>query len=77
MDFRGLIKEQQKNPLKRVMHPLNSKVEQRFKDAEERFRNHRKDVDKAAVTCGMIEAAEARALVLRDRELQELADKGR
>lgn len=51
-------------------------MEQKFKDAEARFRAHRKTVEKEAETCHMIEAAEARAIVLRDRKLQEMSNKG-
>jgi len=72
-----MIKAQQKNVLKRVMQPLSSSVEQKFKDAEARFRAHRKTVEKEAETSHMIEAAEARAIALRDSQLQELKDKGR
>jgi gentisate 1,2-dioxygenase len=74
IDFREMIKAQQKNPLKRVVH--SSSMEQKFKDAEARFRAHRKTVEKEAETSHMIEAAEARAIVLRDRKLQEMNNKG-
>jgi hypothetical protein len=77
MEFRSLIKAQQKNLLKRVVHPLNSSIEQKFKDAETRFRAHRKTVEREAELCHMIEAAESRALVLRDKQLQELNNKGK
>jgi gentisate 1,2-dioxygenase len=75
IDFREMIKAQQKNPLKRVVH--SSSMEQKFKDAEARFRAHRKTVEKEAETSHMIEAAEARAIVLRDRKLQEMNNKGK
>jgi hypothetical protein len=70
-----MIQAQQKNPLKRVVH--SSSMEQKFKDAEARFRAHRKTVEKEAETSHMIEAAEARAIVLRDRKLQEMNNKGK
>ncbi|KUJ17727.1 uncharacterized protein LY89DRAFT_60414 [Mollisia scopiformis] len=73
MDFKSMIKGQQRNPLKRVVH--SPSMEHKFKDAEARFRAHRKAVEKEAETCHMIEAAEARALVLRDRQLQEMNNK--
>lgn len=76
MEFRGMIKAQQKNVLKRVMQPLSSSVEQKFKDAEARFRAHKKTVEKEVETCHMIEAAEERAIALRERQLQEMSNKG-
>lgn len=71
-----MIKAQQKSLIKRAVQTLGSSVEQKFKDAERRFRFHRKNVEKEAELCNMIEAAESRALVLRDRQLQEMNDKG-
>ncbi|KAK0100799.1 hypothetical protein ONS95_007247 [Cadophora gregata] len=68
MDFKMMIKNQQQNILKRLMP--SSSIEQRFKEAEKRFRAHRKIVEKEAETCHMIEEGEARDLVLRDRQLQ-------
>jgi hypothetical protein len=76
MEFRSMIKEQQKNPLKRVIQPLSSGVGQKLKDAETRFRAHRKTVEKEAEVCNMIEAAEVRAVVLRDKKLRQLQDQG-
>ena len=76
MEFRSIIKEQQKHPLKRVLQPLSSGVDQKLKDAETRFRAHRKTVEKEAEVCNMIEAAEVRAVVLRDKKLRQLQDQG-
>jgi hypothetical protein len=58
IEFRNLIKAQQKNPLKRVMPSLS--MEQKLKDAESRFRAHKKAVEKEAETSHMIEAADER-----------------
>lgn len=69
-----MIKAQQKNPLKRIVH--SSTMEQKLKDSEARFRAHKKAVEKEAETSHMIEAAEARAVVLRDRQLQEMNNRG-
>jgi hypothetical protein len=76
MEFRSMIKEQQKNPLKRIIQPLSFSVDQKMKDAEARFRAHEKSVEKEAEVCNMIEAAEARAVVLRDKKLRQLQDQG-
>jgi hypothetical protein len=76
MEFRSMIKEQQKHPLKRVVQPLSSGVDQKLKDAETRFRAHRKTVEKEAEVCNMIEAAEVRDVVLRDQKLRQLQDQG-
>ena len=77
MEFRSMIKEQQNHRLKRVLQPLSPGVDQKLKDAETRFRAHRKTVEKEAEVCNMIEAAEVRAVVLRDKKLRQLQDKGR
>jgi hypothetical protein len=74
MDFKTMIKAQQKNPLKRIVH--SSTMEQKLKDSEARFRAHKKAVEREAETCHMIEAAEAREVVLRDRQLQEMNNRG-
>lgn len=42
----------------------------------EKFRRHRRDVENEAQVSHMIEAAEHRALELRDRELLEIDRKG-
>jgi hypothetical protein len=76
MEFRSMIKEQQKNPLKRIIQPLSASVDQKLKDAEKRFRAHRKTVEKEAEVCNMIEAAELRAVVLRDKKLRQLQEQG-
>jgi hypothetical protein len=76
MEFKSMIKEQQKHPLKRVVQGLSSGVDQKLKDAETRFRAHRKTVEKEAEVCNMIEAAEVRAVVLRNNKLRQLQDQG-
>ncbi|KAL3425249.1 hypothetical protein PVAG01_02040, partial [Phlyctema vagabunda] len=75
IQFRTLIKAQEKSTLRRVIQPLSSDVEKQSKDAEAKFRAHRKTVEREAETCHMIEAAEVRAIVLRDRQLQEMNDR--
>jgi hypothetical protein len=76
MEFRTMIRAQQKNVMKRVVHALSSSYDQKLKDAESKFRTHRKNVDKEAEVCHMIEAAEARAVMIRDKHLQQLSNKG-
>ena len=58
-------KEQRNNPPKRLIP--SSSVEQRLKEAEAKFRIHRKTVEKEVETCHMLEAGEPRTLVVRDR----------
>lgn len=75
MEFREILQSQTRVSLKRLSRPLLLDVQ--YEDALERFRNHRKAVVKEAEVCHMIEAAEGSALVLRNKELQELKEKGR
>ena len=70
-----MIKAQQRNSLKRMVQSTGSDLDRKFKDVEARFRLHRKTVDREAEVCHMIEAAESRAIFMRDRHLQELNDK--
>lgn len=65
MEFKTMIKEQRNNPLKHLIP--SSSIEQRLKEAEAKFRIHRKTVEKEVETCHMLEAGEPRALVVRDR----------
>ena len=74
MKFREILQSQTRVSLKRFSRPLLLDVQ--YEDALEQFRNHRKTVEKEAETCHMVEAAESRALVLRNQELQELKEKG-
>lgn len=72
--FREILQSQTRSSLKRFSRPLLLDVQ--YEDALERFRNHKKMVEKEAETCHMIDAAESRALALRNQELQELREKG-
>jgi hypothetical protein len=74
MKFRKILQSQTRVSLKRFSRPLLLDVQ--YEDALEQFRNHKKTVEKEAGTCHMIEAAESRALTLRNQELQELRKKG-
>jgi hypothetical protein len=61
--------------MKRVFKPLS--LDKPFDEAITRFRNHKKTVEKEAETSHMIEEAEERALVLRNRQLQEIERKSK
>jgi hypothetical protein len=74
MKFREILLSQTRVSLKRFSRPLLLDVQ--YEDALEQFRSHKKTVEKEAETCHMIEAAESRALALRNQELQELREKG-
>lgn len=74
MKFREIMQSQMRMSLKRFSKPLLLDVQ--YEDALEQFRRHKKIVEKEAEACHMIEAAESRALVLRNQELQELKEKG-
>jgi hypothetical protein len=74
MKFREILRSQTRVSLKRFSRPLLLDVQ--YEDALEQFRRHKKAVEKEAGTCHMIEAAESRALTLRNKELLELRDKG-
>jgi len=76
MDFRRILKAQQKHSLKRLLQPLSSNLNQKFKNTKERFRNNKKTVEKEAEICHVIEAKEERELMLRDRQVQEFNSKG-
>lgn len=73
-DFRTLLREQKASSLKRIWKPLS--LDTHFEDAVQRFREHKKTVEKEAVACHMIEAAESRALVEASLKLKELERKG-
>jgi hypothetical protein len=72
--FRHTILEQKRSKFKRLLSPLSSTGER--DEILRQFRNHRKNVEKEAENCHMIEAAEARALVLLDKERIEREKKG-
>src|ERR1700730_1062244 len=75
LDFRKLLQGQKASSLKRIWKPLSLNAE--FDDAIQRFRAHRKIVEKEAEACHMIEAAETRALVEANRKLDEIERKGK
>jgi hypothetical protein len=74
MKFREILQSQTRVSLKRFSRPLLLDIQ--YEDALEQFRTHKKTVEKEAEACHMIEEAESRALVLRNKELQELKEKG-
>jgi hypothetical protein len=69
------LQGQKASSLRRIWKPLSLDAE--FDEAIQRFRTHRKTVEKEAETCHMIEAAEARALVEANRKLDEIDRKGK
>jgi hypothetical protein len=74
MKFREILQSQTRVSLKRFSRPLLLDVQ--YEDAVEQFWKHKKTVEKEAEACHMTEAAESRTLVLRNKELQELKEKG-
>lgn len=73
-DFRKLLQEQKTSSLKRILKPIS--IDGKFEEAIQRFREHRKIVDKEAQLCHMIEAAETKALVQAHKTLVEVDRKG-
>jgi hypothetical protein len=76
MEFKKSIKAQRKNGFLRLIQPLNANLERQLEEAVTRFRLHRKKVDREAETCHMIEAAEEKAIVLRERALEKANNHG-
>lgn len=60
--------------LKRILKPLELDTE--LEEAIQKFRDHKETVEKEAEICHMIEAKEARAIILANKELQEREQKG-
>lgn len=75
-EFRRLLLSQKTSSMARVFKPLSSSIDAQLESAVSRFRDHRQAVEKEAELCHMIEAAEARAIVLRDRALAEARERG-
>ena len=67
---------QNKSSLKRIFKPLSSALNAHLEEAVDRFREHRKEVDKEAEVCHMIEEKEARDLVLRNTAAAEARERG-
>ena len=76
MDFRTTIKTQSRNGFLRIFQPLSASLNQQFEDSISRFRRHKKNVEHEVETCHMIESAEERAIVLRERALQKANHRG-
>lgn len=74
LDFRILLQGQKASSLKRIWKPIS--LDGKFEEAIQRFREHRKIVEKEAETCHMIEAAETKALVEAHKKLVEADRKG-
>ena len=61
--------------MKRILKPLE--LENELEEAIQTFRDHKETVEKEAELCHMIEAKEARAIILANKELQEIEQKGK
>jgi hypothetical protein len=59
-----------------MFKPLSPALNAHLEEAVERFRQHRKEVDKEAEVCHMIEEKEARDLVLRNNAAAEARERG-
>jgi hypothetical protein len=75
-EFTALLRNQKKSSMKRIFQPLSPALNYQFEDAVKRFRQHRKEVDKEAEVCHMIEEKEARDLVMRNKEAAEARERG-
>ncbi|KAH8769344.1 hypothetical protein F5882DRAFT_362504, partial [Hyaloscypha sp. PMI_1271] len=71
--FRITLKEQKVSALKQMLKPLELDTE--LEEAIQKFRDHKETVEKEAEICHMIEAKEARAIILANKELQEREQK--
>lgn len=77
-EFSTLLQGQNKSFLKRIYKPLSSALNSRLEEAVvDKFRKHKKEVDKEAEVCHMIEEKEARDLVLRISAAAEARERGR
>lgn len=56
--FRAIIRDHRASKVRRILKPLS--IHHQFDEAIEKFRRHRKEVEKEVATCHMIEAAEER-----------------
>jgi len=75
-EFRTLLRAQSTSSIKRMLKPLSPALNAHLEGAVERFRQHRKEVDKEAEVCNMIEEKEARGLVLRNNAAAEARERG-
>ena len=67
---------QNKSSMKRIFKPLSPALNAHLEEAVQRFREHKKKVDKEAEVCHMIEEKEARDLVLRNTAAAEARERG-
>ena len=74
-DFRTLLQNQKKS-VKRLFQPISPALNSQLEEAIVRFRNHRKEVEKEAEVCHMIEEKEARDLVLRINDAAKARERG-
>lgn len=75
IDFRNMLRHQTKSRgLPRVLKPVG--FECQFSDAVQRFRKHRRRVEREAERCLMHEEAEAKLLEEKKRGMQEMSNKG-
>jgi hypothetical protein len=72
----GLLRAQRKSVVKRVLQPQTPAINAHIEDALDRFRRHRKSVEKEAQVCHMIEEKESRDMVLRNNALAEAKERG-
>ncbi len=75
-EFQELLRVQRKSVFKRVLQPQTPTVNAHLEDVLDRFRKHRKSVEKEAEVCHMIEEKESRDLVLRNNALAEAKERG-
>jgi hypothetical protein len=75
-EFKTLLRNQKTSTVRRFLHPLSPTLNARLDEALERFRKHRKAVDKEAEVCHMIEEKKARDLVLRNTVAAEARERG-
>lgn len=74
MELRNLVRDQKKSVLNRIVKPLS--LDRQFNDTIQRFRDHKTKVEDEVRACHIIEAAEYRELERRNRELQEITQRG-
>jgi hypothetical protein len=75
-EFRTLLQSQKKSTVKRLLQPISPALNSHLDEAITRFRNHRKEVEKEAEVCHMIEEKQARDLVLRNHEAAKARERG-
>jgi len=75
-EFRRLLQCSKKSSLRRVFQLISPALNNRLEEAIKTFRRHRKEVDKQAEVCHMIEEKEARELVIRNNEAAAARERG-